>query len=183
MYAGKSEELVRLLRRAEIAQQTVLAFKPAVDDRYSSSEVVSHNKSSFPCITIKELSEIYDYVDDVAPDVVAFDEAQFFPTNLIEYVEELAYSSGIRVIVAGLDLDFMGRPFDTMIPLVFRAETVTRVNAVCVQCGRDASRTQRILNGKAVMNGELVSIGGIESYEARCAKCFVSSRARRRAKI
>lgn len=173
MYAGKSEELVRKLRRAEYAHQTVLAFKPAVDNRYSSTDVVSHNNSSFPCIAIENLDDIYDYVDEVDPDVVGFDEAQFFPSDLIDYVEDLAYSSGIRVISAGLDLDFRGQPFRTMIPLVFRAESVTRLNAVCVQCGRDASRTQRIMDGEPVTEGELVSVGGVESYEARCSTCFV----------
>lgn len=174
MFSGKSTELIRKLTRAQIAGKKVIMFKPKVDDRYHDHMVVSHDGSSFPATVVDVLSDIRDVLEEDAYDVLGFDEAQFFNYPFENYAQVLA-QSGHHVIVSGLSTDFMGRPWTSMIPLVFRADELHHLTAVCLQCGSDATRNQRIVNGEPATSGELTAIGGTESYEARCSKCFVES--------
>jgi thymidine kinase len=165
MFSGKSEELIRRLRRAKIARQKVVAFKPVIDDRYDDDDIVSHDDRRIESIRIESASEIPGYV---GPDiqVVGIDEGQFLGPKLPDVCEELA-NRGVRVIVAGLDQDFMGRPFEPMPALLAVAEYITKTLAVCMQCGKPANRTQRI-----TMSTERVVVGASEVYEARCRHCF-----------
>jgi len=165
MFSGKSEELIRRLRRAKIARQKIVAFKPVIDDRYDDDDIVSHDDRRIESIRIESASEILDYV---GPDiqVVGIDEGQFLGPKLPEVCEELA-NRGVRVIVAGLDQDFMGRPFEPMPALLAVAEYITKTLAVCMQCGKPANRTQRI-----TPSTERVVVGASEVYEARCRHCF-----------
>jgi thymidine kinase len=165
MFSGKTEELIRRVRRAVLARQQVQAFKPLVDNRYDKKRIVSHeglNIDAVPISTSKELER------DVLPStrVVAIDEAQFFDEGIIETSNRLA-DRGLRVILAGLDLDFKGRPFGPMPALMAIAEQVTKVRAVCTECGADACRSQRLIEGESQ-----VQIGGGEAYEARCRACY-----------
>ncbi|MFH1690620.1 MAG: thymidine kinase [Candidatus Eisenbacteria bacterium] len=165
MFSGKSEELIRRLRRAKIAKQRLVAFKPRIDDRYDDEDIVSHDDRRVESIRIEDASEIPGYV---GPDVqvVGIDEGQFLGPKLPEVCEELA-NRGIRVIVAGLDQDYLGRPFEPMPALLAVAEYITKTLAVCMQCGRPANRTQRITRST-----ERVVVGASEVYEARCRHCF-----------
>jgi thymidine kinase len=165
MFSGKSEELIRRLRRAKIAKQKLVAFKPRIDDRYDDEDIVSHDDRRVESIRIEDASEILDYV---GPDVqvVGIDEGQFLGPKLPEVCEELA-GRGIRVIVAGLDQDYLGRPFEPMPALLAVAEYITKTLAVCMQCGKPANRTQRITKST-----ERVVVGASEVYEARCRHCF-----------
>jgi thymidine kinase len=165
MFSGKSEELIRRLRRAKIARQTVIAFKPRIDDRYDDEDIVSHDERRIESIRVSSAREILDYVD---PDtqVVGIDEGQFLGDELPEVCEELA-NSGVRVIVAGLDQDYTGRPFEPMPALLAIAEYITKTLAVCMKCGKPANRTQRIIPSR-----ERVVVGASEAYEARCRHCF-----------
>lgn len=165
MFSGKSEELIRRLRRAKIAKQKVVAFKPRIDDRYDDDDIVSHDDRRIESIRIENASEILGYVgSDVQ--VVGIDEGQFLGPKLPEVCEELA-NRGVRVICAGLDQDFMGRPFEPMPALLAVAEYITKTLAVCMQCGKPANRTQRITTST-----ERVVVGAAEVYEARCRHCF-----------
>ncbi len=165
MFSGKSEELIRRLRRARIAKQKVLAFKPAIDDRYDDDDIVSHDDRRIESIRVAEAREILGYVgSDV--EVVGIDEAQFLGLGLPEVCETLA-DSGVRVIVAGLDQDYLGRPFEPMPGLLAVAEYITKTLAVCMKCGRPANRTQRIIASK-----ERVVVGASDAYEARCRHCW-----------
>ncbi len=169
MFCGKTDELIRRLRRATIARQKVLVFKPAIDYRYAVRKVTSHAGSDFEAIPIEKAGQLLVHLDKDTT-VVAIDEAQFFDDEIIDIVQELA-DSGLRVIVAGLDTDFRGEPFGPMPVLMAEAEHVDKLQAICMVCGEPASRTQRILNGKpARYDDPVVIIGAAELYEARCRK-------------
>lgn len=170
MFAGKTEELIRRIRRIHYAKKEVIVFKPTIDNRYDKIQVVSHADSRIDAVPVESSKEVREHLK-VLPYAVAFDEVQFFDKGLIPLVEELA-SSGVRVICAGLDLDFRGEPFGIMPELLARAEFVTKLNAICVVCGGPATRTQRIINGKpANYNDEIILVSGVEKYEARCRFC------------
>lgn len=173
MYAGKTEELVRRIKRIYYAKKDCLVFKPKIDNRYSESEIVSHNKSKVNSINIEKAIEIYDHLKDKLPYAVAVDEVQFLDRDIIKVAEDLA-DKGIRVILAGLDKDFRGEPFGVVPELLARAEYVTKLEAICQVCGAPATRTQRLINGKpASYNDPIILIGATEHYEARCRHCHV----------
>jgi thymidine kinase len=167
MFAGKTEELIRRIRRLEYAKQHVLVFKPAIDTRYEAiREIVSHNLSKKPSIVIESSKEILAYIND-SIDAVVIDEAQFFDLGIVEVIETLA-DKGIRVIVGGLDRDFRGEPFGPMPLILARAEFVTKLTAICVKSGLPATRTQRMINGKpANYHDKTILVGAQESYEPR----------------
>lgn len=160
MFSGKTEELIRRIRRAEIARQRVKVFKPKIDNRYSEFEIVSHNEQSYPSDVVQDADEIPEKSFDV--EVIGIDEAQFFDNNLISVCQNLA-DSGKRVIVAGLDQDYRAMPFEPMPQLLSIAEYITKTLAVCVICGTPANRTQRI-----TASGEQILVGAKNHYEARC---------------
>lgn len=165
MFSGKTEELIRRLRRAKYARQPIQVFKPKIDDRYSADQVASHNKSLFPSVVIEDASEIEKHL---APEtrVVGVDEAQFFGDNLPSVVSRLA-DRGIRVIIAGLDMDWKAEPFHPMPELMAIAESVEKLQAVCVVCGGSASRTQRLLKST-----DTILVGDHTAYEPRCRQCY-----------
>jgi thymidine kinase len=165
MFSGKSEELIRRLRRAEIARQRVQVFKPEIDTRYSADDVVSHNAQRLPCDRVTHASEILERLRSETQ-VVGIDEAQFFDSDLVSVCERLA-NRGIRVVVAGLDQDYRGQPFEPMPQLLAVAEYITKTRAICVRCGQPALRSQRL--GAAT---ERVVLGAAEAYEPRCRACF-----------
>jgi thymidine kinase len=167
MFSGKTDELIRRLVRATIAKQKVQVFKPAIDIRYAVEKVTSHAGSNFDAIPVEKAADIRNKLDGEAT-VVAIDEAQFFDPEVVEVARELS-SRGIRVLVAGLDTDFRGEPFGPMPILMSVAEHVDKLHAICMVCGEEASRTQRIVNGKpARYNDPVVIVGASEMYEARC---------------
>jgi thymidine kinase len=167
MFSGKSEELIRRIRRAQFAKQEIIVFKPRLDDRYSKESVVSHNGTSFIAQPIEKAKDIFDFVHEEV-DVIAVDEAQFFDNEIVEVVQSLA-NKGHRVILAGLDQDFRGQPFGPMPQLMSVAEQVTKLQAVCTICGSPASRTQRLINGNpACYEDPVILVGASEAYEARC---------------
>ncbi|MDY0276580.1 MAG: thymidine kinase [Acholeplasma sp.] len=166
MFAGKTEELLRRIKRLEIAKQKFLVFKPDVDNRYGDSEIVSHNKNSKNAISIKDSNDIYNYITDDLQ-VVVIDEAQFFDNKIIKVIDNLA-DKGLRVIVGGLDRNFRGEPFGPMPQILAIAEFVTKLTAICSVSGLPATRTQRLINGKpANYHDPIVLIGAKESYEPR----------------
>jgi thymidine kinase len=165
MFSGKSEELIRRLRRAKIARQNVIAFKPRMDDRYDDEDIVSHDDRRIESIRVDDASEILQLVGPEVQ-VVGIDEGQFLGEALPGVCETLA-NRGVRVIVAGLDQDYLGRPFEPMPALLAVAEYITKTLAVCMKCGRPANRTQRI-----TPSTERVVVGASEVYEARCRHCF-----------
>ena len=170
MYAGKTEELLRRIRRIEYAKKTILVFKPKIDNRYSDGEVVSHNNERVKSINISNPLDIMKYVDPL-PYAIAIDEVQFLKRDVIDVCEQLA-NKGVRVILAGLDKDFRGEPFGIMPELLAKAEYVTKLQAICQVCGAPATRTQRIINGKPAMYTDpIVLVGAKEHYEARCRHC------------
>lgn len=170
MYAGKTEELLRRIRRIEYAKKTILVFKPKIDNRYSDGEVVSHNNERVKSINISNPLDIMKYVDPL-PYAIAIDEVQFLKREVIDVCEKLA-NLGVRVITAGLDKDFRGEPFGIMPELLAKAEYVTKLQAICQVCGAPATRTQRIINGKpAKYTDPIVLVGAKEHYEARCRHC------------
>jgi thymidine kinase len=167
MYSGKSEELIRRLRRAQIARQKIQVFKPAIDDRYSISEVVSHNGEKIKAYSIDNSMEILERLNDDT-EVIGIDEVQFFDEGIIDVCRQLA-DKGLRVIAAGLDMDFRGEPFGPTPKLLAIAEFVDKLTAVCVVCGNPAHRTQRLINGRpAKYSDPTILVGATESYEARC---------------
>lgn len=167
MFSGKTEELIRRLRRATIARQKVQVFKPAIDARYNASKVTSHSGADFEALPIDKSADILTHLEK-STTVVAIDEAQFFDDQLVSIVQKLA-NNGMRVIVAGLDSDFRGEPFGCMPILLSIAEEVTKLHAICMVCGEEASRTQRLVNGApAHYNDPIVIVGASEMYEARC---------------
>lgn len=165
MYSGKTEELIRQIRRCEYAKQPYVTFKPKVDSRYSEEDIVSHNKDSLSSIVIESASEIYKYVSHDTK-VVGIDEAQFFDKEIVEVATKLA-NHGRRVLVAGLDTDWQGRPFGPMPDLLAVAEVIRKQYAICVQCGESATRTQRL-----VADQNDVLLGSFQMYEARCRDHF-----------
>ena len=165
MFSGKTEELIRRLTRARIARQRVEIFKPSLDTRYHAEDVVSHNAARIRSTPVAVASEILLLA--AGSDVVGIDEGQFFDSSLVDVCQQLA-NSGIRVIVAGLDMDYLGRPFGPMPDLLATAEYVTKVHAVCVCCGEIATYSYRM-----VANESQVRLGETDSYEARCRPCFL----------
>lgn len=163
MFSGKTEELIRRLRRAQIAKQKVKIFKPRIDARYSDSSIVSHNEQSLPSILIDDINDLPAQVNDAQ--VIGIDEAQFFNVEIIQICNMLA-SQGKRVIIAGLDQDYTGKPFEPMPQLLAIAEYITKQHAICVICGNPADKTQRKTSESA-----RVVVGAAEIYEARCRKC------------
>lgn len=167
MFSGKSEELIRRLRRGIYAKQKVIVFKPAIDDRYHKEKVVSHDGNEIEAINISTSREILNQdLDDV--DVIGIDEVQFFDGEIVNIVEQLA-KNGHRVVVAGLDMDFRGEPFEPMPKLLAVSEQVTKLQAVCAVCGSPSSRTRRLINGEpAKIDDPIILVGANESYEPRC---------------
>jgi thymidine kinase len=167
MFCGKTDELIRRLRRAKIAKQKVQVFKPKIDNRYAAAKVTSHAGSEFDAAPVDKAADIRAQLADDTT-VVAIDEAQFLDAEIVSVVNYLA-DSGLRVIVAGLDTDFRGEPFGSMPTLTAQAEQVDKLHAICMTCGKDASRTQRLVDGKpAHYNDPVVIVGASELYEARC---------------
>ena len=169
MFCGKTEELIRRLRRAEKKKKHVQVFKPVIDNRYSVEKVHSHAGIEIDAVPISDISEIYHYLKPET-DVVGIDEAQFFSPEIVKITDDLV-NKGIRVILAGLDQDFRGEPFGVMPILMAKAENVDKLHAICMVCGEPASRTQRLVNGKpADYNEPQVVVGKADMYEARCRK-------------
>jgi thymidine kinase len=165
MFSGKSEELIRRLRRAIIAKQKVQAFKPEIDDRYSPDDIVSHDDRRIEGRKVKQAADILGLIED-GTKVVGIDEAQFLGEGLVDVCEELA-KDGKRVIVAGLDQDYRGRPFEPIPQLLALAESITKIMAVCMVCGAPANKTQRLIESE-----ERIVVGSGETYEPRCRKCY-----------
>ena len=169
MFAGKSEELIRRVKTLSYAHQKIIAFKPAIDNRYDKSAIASHDGEKYQAFAIKSAEDILPLVESDVQ-VVAIDEVQFFKDNIVSICESLA-DRGVRVIVAGLDTDFRGEPFGVMPLLLARAEFVTKLSAACTVCGCAATRTQRLVDGKpANYDDPIILVGAKESYEARCRK-------------
>ncbi len=170
MFAGKTEELIRRIKRLQYAKKNIIVFKPAIDDRYSDDNVISHDKNKTQSINIQSSAEVLKHVTHET-DVVAIDEVQFLDEGIVEVIDYLA-NQNKRVILSGLDMDFRGEPFSMMPRLLSMSEFVTKLSAVCVECGQPATRTQRIIDGKpAKYLDPIVLIGAEESYEARCRHC------------
>jgi thymidine kinase len=169
MFSGKTDELIRRLRRATIARQKVQVFKPAIDVRYAVEKVTSHAGPAYDAKPIQYAKDIRENLEDDTT-VVGIDEAQFFDDEIVFVIRELA-ERGLRVIVAGLDTDFRGEPFGCMPVLMAQAERVDKVRAICMVCGEEACRTQRLVNGQpANYDDPVVIVGASEMYEARCRK-------------
>lgn len=164
MFSGKTEELIRRLRRAQLAKQKVQVFKPAIDDRYSAEDVASHSSQRLPSHPVKSAADILLNLFDTTR-VVGIDEGQFFDDEIVSVVNKLA-NRGIRVIVAGLDMDWQGEPFHPMPQLMAIAEEISKQHAVCMSCGAPATRTQKLIN-----ESKQVHVGAADSYEARCRQC------------
>lgn len=172
MFAGKTEELIRRINVLQYAKKNILVFKPKIDNRYNDDSVTSHQGASVKSINISNAIEIFDYVTDET-EVVAIDEVQFFDDKIVGICDYLA-NKGIRVMVAGLDTDFRGEPFGVMPRLITTAEFVTKLTAVCTNCGAPATRTFRVIEGKpADYNDPIILVGASESYEARCRHCHI----------
>ena len=172
MFAGKTEELIRRVKRMEFAHKNYLIFKPTIDNRYSQSEIVSHNKKSLKAISISHGSDIKRHIKPNTQAIV-IDEIQFFDDSMLKYVMEFA-NLGLRVICAGLDTDFRGEPFGVIGQIMAVAEEVTKLTAICNVCGELATKTQRIIDGKpAYYNDPQILVGANDSYEARCRSCHI----------
>jgi thymidine kinase len=170
MFAGKTEELIRRIKVLEFAKKNVLVFKPALDNRYSDTKVVSHGGSAVDSIVVENARQILEFVRDDT-DVVAIDEVQFFDMDIMLVCDYLA-KKGVRVMAAGLDTDFRAEPFGVMPQLITDAEFVTKLTAVCMKCGAPATRTQRLVNGRpASYHDPIIMVGASEAYEARCRHC------------
>jgi thymidine kinase len=165
MFSGKSEELIRRLRRARIARKRVQVFKPRLDDRYSVDEIVSHGDQRMKSEVVANVREMREKLD-WRTQVVGVDESNFFGPELIDLAQQLA-DSGKQVIIAGLDTDFLGRPFPPMPDLLCLAESITKTLAICMRCGNPAKHTQRLVDST-----ELIVVGATGMYEARCRRCF-----------
>jgi thymidine kinase len=169
MFSGKTEELIRRIKRAVIARQVVQVFKPSIDDRYDAVQVASHNGNYYSAAPVQGIDQMRLQLRPDA-EVIAIDEAQFFNTDLLDFCRERA-EAGQRVIVAGLDLDFRGEPFGPMPQLLAEAEQVDKLQAICLVCGTPASRTQRLINGQpATFHDPIILVGATENYEARCRR-------------
>ena len=165
MFSGKSEELIRRLRRARIARKRVQVFKPTLDDRYSLDEIVSHGDQRMKSDVVQSAKEILDKID-WRTQVIGVDESNFFGPDLVDVASQLA-DSGKQVIIAGLDTDYLGRPFPPMPDLLCLAESITKMLAICMRCGNPAKHTQRL-----VESNDLIVVGATGMYEARCRRCF-----------
>ena len=165
MFSGKSEELIRRLRRAKIARKRVQVFKPSIDDRYSVGEIVSHGDQRMESDPVENAQEILTKID-WRTQVIGIDEANFFGADLVDVAQQLA-DTGKQVIIAGLDTDYLGRPFTPMPELLCLAESITKTLAICVRCGNPAKHTQRL-----VESNDLIVVGAAGMYEARCRRCF-----------
>jgi thymidine kinase len=165
MFSGKSEELIRRIRRAMIARQKVQAFKPEMDDRFSPDDIVSHDDRRIECLKVRSADEILPLIEEDTK-VIGIDEAQFLGDGLVEICERLA-GEGRRVIVAGLDQDYRGKPFEPIPQLLALADSITKTMAVCMKCGAPANKTQRLIE-----SDERIVVGAGEAYEPRCRKCF-----------
>jgi len=173
MFSGKSEELIRRLKRAQIARQKVIALKSSLDDRYGLETIASHSGIHLESALVSSSSDVLRIVEEKQIEVVGIDEVQWFDSGIIAVVEYLA-GKGTRVILAGLDQDFRGEPFGPMPELLSLAEEVTKLTAVCMVCGKPATRTQRIVNGRpARYDDPVIMVGAAESYEARCREHHV----------
>jgi thymidine kinase len=173
MFSGKSEELIRRIRRAKIAQQQVVVFKPKLDTRRGIHTVTSHNGSYLDAIPVDKLDEIATFImQDPTIQVIGIDEIQFFPQEIIDHILKLV-SNGKRVIAAGLDLDFRGIPFGPLPTLLAIADQITKLQSICMICGKDAPFTQRLIDNKpASFDDKVILIGAQESYQARCRGCY-----------
>ncbi len=170
MFSGKTEEMIRRVRRAQIARQKIQVFKPNLDDRYAIERVTSHNGVGIEATGVDDANEILNLVESDT-DVVAVDEVQFFGWKIADVCNTLA-SRGIRVIATGLDMDFRGEPFGPMPVMMAQAEKVDKLRAICVVCGREASRTQRLIDDRpAAYDDPVILVGASEVYEARCRHC------------
>ncbi|KFN15038.1 thymidine kinase [Bacillus pseudomycoides] len=170
MFSGKSEELIRRVRRTQFAKQHAIVFKPCIDNRYSEEDVVSHNGLKVKAVPVSASKDIFNHITEEM-DVIAIDEVQFFDGDIVEVVQILA-NRDYRVIVAGLDQDFRGLPFGQVPQLMAIAEHVTKLQAVCSVCGFPASRTQRLIDGEpAAFDDPIILVGASESYEPRCRHC------------
>ena len=170
MFSGKTEELIRRMRRAVIAKQKVQVFKPVIDDRYHVTRVQSHDGAGFEAVPVESAAKIID-LTDADTTVVGIDEVQFFDGGVVEVCEQLA-DNGKRVICAGLDMDFRAEPFGCIPALMAKAERVSKLRAICVVCGEEASRTQRLIDGApAAYDDPIILVGASEAYEARCRHC------------
>jgi thymidine kinase len=165
MFSGKSEELIRRLRRAEIARQRVQIFKPAIDERYASNQIVSHNDGRIHAEVVSNAMEIQAKLE-ARTEVIGIDEAQFLGEAMVDFVVKLA-DMGKRIIIAGLDTDYLGRPFHPMPEMLAVADEITKTLSICMQCGNPAKHTQRLIASE-----ELVVVGAAGMYEARCRRCF-----------
>ena len=165
MFSGKTEELIRRLKRAKYANQHFQSFKPRLDDRYDDASIVSHDESELPSIGVESVAEIRDQIDP-SVEVLGIDETQFFEPGIVEFCTELA-NEGCRVIVAGLDQDYRGEPFEPMPQFLARAEYVTKLLAICVKCGNPANHSYRL-----AADPQQVLVGSKDEYEARCRRCF-----------
>jgi thymidine kinase len=165
MFSGKSEELIRRLRRAEIARQRVQIFKPVLDQRYSSDHIVSHNDARIRSEAVSNAAEVQSRLD-LRTEVIGIDEAQFLGEAIVDLVVRLA-DMGKRIIIAGLDTDYLGRPFHPMPELLAVADEITKTLAICMQCGNPAKHTQRLIASE-----DLIVVGAAGMYEARCRRCF-----------
>ena len=166
MFSGKSEELIRRLRRAKIARQKVQVFKPEVDSRFSDNHIVSHSEMRHESANSRSAAEVLAKIDDDT-EVVGIDEGQFFDNDLVRVANELA-ARGVRVIIAGLDQDYTGQPWEPMPQLLAIAEYITKTHAICMRCGQPANYSQRTFESE-----ERVAVGASDKYEARCRACFV----------
>ena len=174
MFSGKSEELIRRLRRAEIARQRVQIFKPGIDERYANDHIVSHSELKIRSVSVKDAADVESRLD-LRTEVVGIDEAQFLGEEIVALVVRLA-DMGKRLIIAGLDTDYLGRPFHPMPELLAVADEITKTLAICMQCGNPAKHTQRL-----IAREELVVVGAAGMYEARCRRCFEPNLARQQA--
>lgn len=171
MFAGKTEELIRRINVLQYAKKNIVVFKPKIDNRYSEGDVVSHSGSSVKSYVIKQSKDIHQYIHDEVQ-VIAVDEVQFFDKDIIQICNHYA-NKGLRVMVAGLDMDFRGEPFEVMAQLMVQAEFVTKLTAVCMKCGAPATRSQRYVNHKpASYDDPIIVVGASETYEARCRHCM-----------
>lgn len=173
MFSGKSEELMRRLRRATIAQQHVVVFKPALDNRYALEKIVSHAGNSFEAHSLDDVGLLPSFIKSSKQFVIGIDEVQFFPSSVLNIISSLV-QQGHRVICAGLDLDFRGVPFGVIPTLLAIADTITKLSSICTACGNDAHFSQRLINGSpAKFHDPIIQIGAQEAYQARCRTCFV----------
>ncbi|RYG71711.1 thymidine kinase [Lentibacillus lipolyticus] len=168
MFSGKSEELIRRVRRATYGNLSVRVFKPSIDDRFADESVVSHNGTTIMARPVRNAAELLDSLGNQKLDVIGIDEVQFFDEAIVDAADVLA-NNGVRVIAAGLDTDFRGEPFGPMPKIMAQGESVSKLNAICPICGSPASRTQRLINGKpASYDDPVILVGASESYEPRC---------------